>query len=404
MKITNEQLSSYLDNALSPEERAGVDRALAESPELRQELADLRQLSHLLKEVPAPKLSEQFYRHVLEKTTPQPKTWLQWTVPLLGAAAAAMVMIFIVGEKKGVFRRSVREEASVKARVPQMAMSAEVRAKGDVSYDKGGEDKLGQVREKGWSLEGLSLKDLASPPPSIVQLPKAPKMVSPRLALSEGAGKSDRQRMDEHTTLESGRRGSGPLETEMPEVLASKDKSSLGNVSEKYLSKKQMNLPAKLVDPGLLEMRTAESRRSSNGSVPQTISTAKSLSIPEETLLTREWRGDSSGISEYREVVIKDEASWGKLWAEHQSNRGTPPPAPTVNFKKFMIVGIFLGDRGSSGYNVQMMGIEEVGKDLLVSYKETQPASGGMQLTVMTQPYHLKAIPRTNRPVRFVKE
>jgi anti-sigma factor RsiW len=34
--ITNEQLSAYLDDALSPNERASVERSLSESPNLQQ--------------------------------------------------------------------------------------------------------------------------------------------------------------------------------------------------------------------------------------------------------------------------------------------------------------------------------------------------------------------------------
>ena len=117
----------------------------------------------------------------------------------------------------------------------------------------------------------------------------------------------------------------------------------------------------------------------------------------------QEWMGDSSGIEDHREIAIKDAAAWEKLWAEHQSNVGIPSPAPAVDFNKYMIVGIFLGERGSSGYSVQLGESETVGDELIIPYKEAVPAPGLMGLTVMTQPYCLKIISRTNRPIRFKK-
>ena len=404
MKISEEQLSAYLDNALTPEERAAVDRALAESPEVRQELADLRHLSHLLKEIPTPEPSEQFYRRVLENTKPRPRTWLQWTVPLLGAAAAAMVMIFIAVEKKSVDLHSMIGATADRAQVPLLSKSTGPRLKGFVFSERGDNSKLEGARAKDFDLQQHNME----------QIDRVQKATSPSLAVSENAKMADRkaiagaplglQRPNAPTMRESVRGDSGPLEMEIPKVMASKDKSSVGGVSEKQLSRKRMESSSTLVDHGLSALRTEPSRRSLKETPPQPTWAPASVTLSESAPLPTEWQGDSSGITEYREVIIKDSASWKKLWAEHQSNMGNPPPAPAVDFNKYMIVGIFLGDRGSSGYSARITDMKEAGKELVVSYRETRPSSSGMQLAVMTQPYHLKAIPRTNRPVRFVKD
>ena len=69
-----------------------------------------------------------------------------------------------------------------------------------------------------------------------------------------------------------------------------------------------------------------------------------------------------------------------------------------------MVVGIFVGSRGSSGYTVQITGVSENSKEMTLSYKETTPNPDMAFLTVMTQPYHLKTVPRSNLPVRFIKK
>ncbi len=50
---SNEKLSAWLDDELPLDERAEVEKLLAESPELRQELEELQRLSGRLKELPA---------------------------------------------------------------------------------------------------------------------------------------------------------------------------------------------------------------------------------------------------------------------------------------------------------------------------------------------------------------
>ena len=75
-----------------------------------------------------------------------------------------------------------------------------------------------------------------------------------------------------------------------------------------------------------------------------------------------------------------------------------------MDFTEFMVVGIFLGDRGSSGYGVHITAINDMGKELLVTYKDIHPYGKKSYLGVMTQPTHLKVIPRTDHPVRFKKE
>ncbi|WP_166828330.1 anti-sigma factor [Thalassoroseus pseudoceratinae] len=61
----HEQLSAYLDDELSPEERAVVESLLAESPAARQELAELRQVRELLISLPSDSLAETFPAEVL---------------------------------------------------------------------------------------------------------------------------------------------------------------------------------------------------------------------------------------------------------------------------------------------------------------------------------------------------
>jgi hypothetical protein len=411
MKITNEQLSAYLDNALTIEERAMVDRALAESADLRKELSRLRQLGTLLKEIPTPEPSEKFYRRVLEKTKPRPRAWLQWTFPLVGAVAAAMVMIFIAGEKKTPFRQSL---ATTKSRI-SMSQPTEERAKTFESSDIVTQNIMGQARGESFSGIDKKMENEAAPKMYSDEISVERKQTIPAYAKSAGAGGVSYSLRDgENFKSESlsKEKGRGRAK-DGKEARHKVEGPSIGD-SALEIKRDALPVPASHIqidpslsnnhlEPGLAAAPPAQRLRADKPSHLQAPASQLERTIPEEALLPREWQGDSSGVTSQREVVIKDAAAWAKLWAEHQSKNGTPPPAPAINFNKSMIVGIFLGDRGSSGYSVQWSSMKEAGKELIVSYRETQPRSGMMNLSVMTQPYYLKVIPRTSRPIRFIK-
>lgn len=110
-----------------------------------------------------------------------------------------------------------------------------------------------------------------------------------------------------------------------------------------------------------------------------------------------------SAIGNARTVVVEDAASWDALWREHKQNRFPVPPAPAVNFFQQTVIGVFLGDRLTGCYSVEIRRVYAQNETVLVEYKEHEPPEGAMCTQALTAPSQLVAIPRTSRQVRFVK-
>jgi VWFA-related protein len=106
-----------------------------------------------------------------------------------------------------------------------------------------------------------------------------------------------------------------------------------------------------------------------------------------------------SGIDRAQQSVARTAAEWQTLWQQHAPGR----PAPAVDFTKNMVVGVFLGSRSSSGYQVEITGVRAEGNGLVVQWTERRPAPGTMAAQVMTSPSHLVTIPRQDGAVRFEK-
>ena len=110
-------------------------------------------------------------------------------------------------------------------------------------------------------------------------------------------------------------------------------------------------------------------------------------------------KGEQSNIDEARQVVVRTEAEWTKLWQQHSPDR----KRPAVDLSKEMIVGVFMGSRPNAGFNVSIVSTFEKDGNVLVRYQETSPRPGVMAAQVLTFPYHLVAIPKATGDVKFEK-
>jgi len=109
-------------------------------------------------------------------------------------------------------------------------------------------------------------------------------------------------------------------------------------------------------------------------------------------------RGGISNVMQPREVVVRSAAEWTPLWRDHA---GADADALAVDFGASMVVGVFLGARTTGGYAVQITAVEQDGAGVVVKYTESKPGPGAMLAQVITSPFHLVSVARTDGPVRF---
>jgi hypothetical protein len=111
-------------------------------------------------------------------------------------------------------------------------------------------------------------------------------------------------------------------------------------------------------------------------------------------------KGDQSNIDETRQVLVRTDAEWTKLWQQHAASR----PRPAVDFSKEMVVGLFMGSRPSAGFSTAVVSATAGNGALIVRYSETMPSGRGVSAQVLTFPFHLVAIPKADvKDVKFEK-
>ena len=115
-------------------------------------------------------------------------------------------------------------------------------------------------------------------------------------------------------------------------------------------------------------------------------------------------KGFVSGMHEPAQIVIRSRDAWAAVWGRHTRAQVQPPSAPPVDFSRDMVVGIFMGQRGTGGYEIEITRVERADSQLRVYYRSKDPEPGAMVTQMLTQPYHVIKLPRHGGPLVFLRE
>lgn len=99
-------------------------------------------------------------------------------------------------------------------------------------------------------------------------------------------------------------------------------------------------------------------------------------------------------------MVIRDAESLSRLFAEILGPTVMVALAP-VDFERHMIVGVLLGERPTAGFRVDISGVQQAADAIIVQAAETAPGPDDIVAQVLTFPFQLVTIPRSDLEARF---
>ena len=116
-----------------------------------------------------------------------------------------------------------------------------------------------------------------------------------------------------------------------------------------------------------------------------------------EAPTTRLWfqtidKGSQSGLREPLQAIVRGPAEWKTLWQKHASTKPNPPPAPAVDFSKDIVAGVFLGEKPTGGFDVEIVRVDQTGAAVVIEYREKSPLPGSFVTQALTQPFHIVKI------------
>jgi hypothetical protein len=126
---------------------------------------------------------------------------------------------------------------------------------------------------------------------------------------------------------------------------------------------------------------------------------AVTSAVAQTTRFSTVAKGDASEQQTARQVTVRTAAEWKALWKEHS----LAAKMPEIDFSTQMVVGVFLGTKPSAGHEVEIVAVRAEEKDLVVEYVQKQPGRGTLAAQILTEPYHLVAVPQHAGTVRFLQ-
>src|SRR5437763_16107770 len=81
--------------------------------------------------------------------------------------------------------------------------------------------------------------------------------------------------------------------------------------------------------------------------------------------------GGHSGVTRPEERVARTAEAFQTAWDEYAAHIQPKPPLPAVDFRKEMVLAIFMGQRPTSGYSIAVTAVMPTEKALVVSVRRT---------------------------------
>ena len=124
---------------------------------------------------------------------------------------------------------------------------------------------------------------------------------------------------------------------------------------------------------------------------------ARASEHPFETLLAESY----SGLAERRREVVRDEASWARLWTEIHAGVTPVPERPRVDLVRHMLIVVASGSRPSGGFSIKVTRVTTRGDRLDVEVLEDCPPPGARASLAVSQPVEVVRLARLTQAPKF---
>lgn len=111
-----------------------------------------------------------------------------------------------------------------------------------------------------------------------------------------------------------------------------------------------------------------------------------------------QWSGPQGGAAQAETRVVRTTEEWRTLW--QQVGRDVPRPLDPGSELGLVV---FLGERRTGGYAVDVVAVRIQAGRLVVEYRETVPAPDALSIQVLTYPWAFALVPMSDLPVEWRK-
>lgn len=123
----------------------------------------------------------------------------------------------------------------------------------------------------------------------------------------------------------------------------------------------------------------------------------KKISITSTELST----GTNSAFVTKTNQTILDKEEFKKVWDIAFANFMNKKSLPEIDFENKMVLLVAMGEHNSGGYTIKINKIEEFDENIVVTIGEKKPGKTCMTTSVMTYPYQIVSLKKSEKEVIF---
>lgn len=105
--------------------------------------------------------------------------------------------------------------------------------------------------------------------------------------------------------------------------------------------------------------------------------------------------GDHSAIDAAGTEVLGTREEWLAWWSRHRAGGFAEDAPPEIDWSRDIAVAVTLGMRPSLGYGVELASAEREAGAVHLVFRERTPDPGMLQATVVTHPFLVVVLPRS---------
>lgn len=114
-----------------------------------------------------------------------------------------------------------------------------------------------------------------------------------------------------------------------------------------------------------------------------------------------EGSGRNISIKEEGQKIIKNKSEWQELWNSMFSNQTEKTSPIQVDFKKYLLVAVFSGQKETGGHAIRVESVQNQKDKIVIKVVETSPAENCILTPVLTSPFEIIKIEKSNLPIEF---
>ncbi|MFH1074425.1 MAG: zf-HC2 domain-containing protein [Candidatus Firestonebacteria bacterium] len=372
-----EKFSDYIDELLPESEMADLEMHIKKCPACRRQLASLNKTVQALRNLPRYTAHPNIIVKINDRIEKNKRWWQRINSKLLkgtlGAIAAVILCVFGLQVYKGANSSNILKEKVLETAKPSGSNKAFKADKADNALKSAvrQQERRGAVLKAPVEMAKKAEEDELFENKETKKVLVVKEEQSAELAkkeVNEGGVKQVRQ--ENKTGVKEPKPGYIPRDLQ-ESVAMEKTKE-----------------PEKNIDAYIGEISEKDGVKDKN--IRLTVSESASLESAYEQ------KGLYCRNNTAENIVIRDEKSFEKLWAEYFSEM----PKPAVDFKKEMLIVIFLGERAGSSKDLVLKAIVSEKDKIKVRYTLLNLDLSGKPRS----PYHIKSVKKSDLPVEFIKE